>query len=406
MIAVMHRRVFLYSLVSVSAIFPEMAMGGNFPPQTAAIAEALQPFVEDKTIAGAVALVVSPEKILSLDTIGLADLQSGRVMGRDSIFWIASMTKPMTAMGLMMLVEEGRLSIDDAVEKHLPEFSGQKVAAGKDEGGEPRLVEAERKLTVKDLLTHTNGLTASGESYATLAEAVASYAKRPLQFQPGSRWSYSNPGINTLGRLIEVLGGKPYEQFMQERFFDPLGMKDTTFWLTEPQGARLATSYKPSASGASLEPTTIRFLNDRAPTDRNRMPVPAGGLFSTAHDLSRIYRMVLNSGELEGRRYLKAETLKLMRRNHTGDLKVSFADGMHMGLGFHVVNEPVGVTAALSRGSFGHGGAYGTQAWLDPVRRLGIVLLIQRAGLPNSDQSAIRAALQKAAVEAFGKLPQ
>ena len=133
------------------------------------------------------------------------------------------------------------------------------------------------------------------------------------------------------------------------------------------------------------------------------MALPAGGLFSTAADLARIYQMVLNGGTLNSHQFLKPETLKQMTSNQTGDLKVSFSDGMHMGLGFHIVNTPMGVTESLSPGSFGHGGAYGTQAWIDPVKKLAIVLLIQRAGLPNSDQSDMRKALQKAAVEQFGK---
>jgi len=151
-----------------------------------------------------------------------------------------------------------------------------------------------------------------------------------------------------------------------------------------------------------LEETTIKFLSPSL-SDRKRMPLAAGGLFSCAPDLAKIYQMVLNGGMLNGRRYLKEETLKQMTTSQLGDMKVSFADGMAMGLGFHIVNTPMGVTESLSPGSFGHGGAYGTQAWIDPVRGLAIVLLIQRAGLPNSDQSDMRKVVQKAAVEAFGK---
>jgi CubicO group peptidase (beta-lactamase class C family) len=305
----------------------------------------------------------------------------------------------------MMLVEEGKLSIDDPVEKHLPEFKGQMLI---EEKSPERVVlkKPSRPITIKDLLTHTSGLVSAlpggTMDSLTLRGAVVAYAVCPLQFEPGSKWQYCNTGINTLGRLIEVASGETYAEFLQERLFTPLGMKDTTFWPTEAQVKRIAKSYKPNADKTGLEETTVTYLNPNL-SDRSRMAMPAGGLFSTAADLARVYQMVLNGGTLNGHQFLKPETLKQMETNQTGDLKVSFSDGMHMGLGFHIVNTPMGVTESLSPGSFGHGGAYGTQAWIDPVKKLAIVLLIQRAGLPNSDQSGMRKALQKAAVEAFGR---
>lgn len=372
-----------------------------------AIAPALQRFVDDHTISGAVTLVVGKEGIKSLEAVGYSDLKTQAPMAKDAMFWIASMTKPMTSMALMMLVEEGKLSIDDPVEKHLPEFKGQMLAVEKT-ADHVLLKKPSRSITIKDLLTHSSGLISKspldGETLDgnSLHDVVLSYALSPLQFDPGSKWSYCNPGINTLGRLIEVASGKSYAEFMQERLLTPLGMKDTTFWPDEAHVRRIAKSYKPNADKTGLEETTITHLNANL-SDRKRMPMPAGGLFSCAADLAKVYAMVLNGGTLDGHRYLKEETLKLMETSQLGDMKVSFADGMHMGLGFHIVNQPTGVTEALSSGSFGHGGAYGTQAWLDPVRGLGIVLLIQRAGLPNSDQSEMRAVLQKTAVERFGK---
>lgn len=370
-----------------------------------ALAPALQPFVEDGTIPGAVMLVSSPDKVLALETLGVSDLKTKEPMRADAMFWIASMTKPMTAMALMMCVEEGKLSIEDPVAKHLPEFKGQMLVAEK---SPERVVlkKPVRPVTIKDLLTHTSGLVGnlptggSALDTLTLQGAVIGYAISPLQFEPGSKWQYCNPGINTLGRLIEVASGMPYAQFMQEKLFTPLGMKDTTFWPTEAQLKRIAKSYKPNADKTGLEETTVTYLSPKL-TERTRMPLAAGGLFSCAADLAKVYQMVLNGGTLNGHRFLKEETLKQMTTNQTGDLKVSFSDGMHMGLGFHIVNTPMGVTESLSPGSFGHGGAYGTQAWMDPVRKLAIVLLIQRAGLPNSDQSDMRKALQKAAVERF-----
>lgn len=375
--------------------------------KNAAIESALQPFVDDHTMAGAIGLVLSPDGVLALQPVGVGDLQKKTLLDEDSLFWIASMTKPMTALAVMMLVEEGKLSIDDPVEKHLPEFKGQMLLAEKTDH-QVVLKKPQRAITVKDILTHTSGLVsrppmdASIVSYLNLKESVMACALSPLQFEPGMKWSYNNPGINTLGRLVEVISGKPYAEFMQERLFEPLGMVNTTFWPSEEQVSRLAVSYKPNEQTKELEPTNITFIGERDISDKTRMPTPAGGLFSTAKDLAKYYRMLLNRGTLDGRVYIKESTLEKMTTNHTGDLKVSFTDGMHMGLGFHIVNLPGGVTADLSSGSFGHGGAYGTQSWIDPVKKLGFILLVQRAGLPNSDGSDIRAALQKAAVQQFG----
>jgi len=378
-----------------------MAEGPAAPP----IAASLQPFVDDRTITGAVTLVVSSDKVLSLETIGIADLESKKPMEKDAIFWIASMTKPMTAMAVMMLVEEGKVKIDEPVEKYLPEFKGQMLVTEKTDD-HVALRKPARPITVKDLLTHSSGLVSKSPldpkalDTLTLREAVITYALSPLQFEPGSKWSYCNPGINTLGRIVEVVSGIPYAVFMQEKLFTPLGMKDTTFWLSADQAKRLVKSYKLTEDKSALEETTISALSSPV-TNRGRMPLPAGGLFSTADDLARIYQMVLNGGKLGRKQYLKEETLKLMATNQLGDMKVSFADGMNMGLGFHIVKTPMEVTEALSPGSFGHGGAYGTQAWIDPVKKLAIVLLIQRAGLPNSDKSEMRRVLQRTAVDAF-----
>ncbi len=375
----------------------------DLPPQ---VALALQPFVEDHTISGAVTLVVGKDGVRSLESIGVRDLAANDAMKPDAMFWIASMTKPMTAIAVMMMVEEGKLNVDDAVEKYLQEFKGQMVAAEK-APDHVLLKRPARPITIKDLLTHSSGLVgkspldASALDQMTLREAVITFALSPLQYEPGSKWSYCNPGITTLGRLVEVASGKSYAEFMQERLFDPLGMKDTTFWPSKEQLARLATAYKPKADGSGLEPTTITFLGADL-TDRRRMALPAGGLFSCGTDLARLYQMLLNEGTLEGHRFLKPETLKEMTTSQLGEMKVSFAEGMNMGLGFHIVKTPMGVTESLSPGSYGHGGAYGTQAWIDPTRGLAIVLLIQRAGLPNSDQSEMRRVLQRAAVEKFG----
>jgi len=331
--------------------------------------------------------------------VGKSDLASGRIMKKDDLFWIASMTKPMTAICVLMLQEEGKLSIDDPVEKHLPEFKNQWLVEQK-EANKLTLIRPKRPVTVRDLLMHTGGLgdVKSPRVTATLAELAMGYAREALQFEPGSQWRYSNPGINTLGRIVEVVSGKDFASFIQERIFDPLQMRDTTFWPTEEQSKRIAKSYKLNKETGKLDETVVYFTEGPL-TDRRRTPFPAGGLYSSAQDVARVYQMMLNGGALEGKRLLKPETVTLMTTTQSGDIKTGFVDGMSWGLGFQVVREPEGVTAALSKGTFGHGGAYATQSWGDPQKGLAYVLLIQRAGLPNGDDSEIRGEFQKVAAE-------
>ena len=363
---------------------------------------ALQELQEKPEFAGAVTMVVGPDRIIALEAFGLADIASGRPMRKDSLFWIASMTKPITAMGVLMLVEEGKLGLDDPVEKYLPSFKAQKLATPTGPVPTPRPV------TIRDLLTHTSGLSAASPTVANqpvdtipLAAMVDHSGRTPLISAPGAKWAYSNTGINALGRIIEVVSGQPYPDFVQKRFFDPLDMNSTSFWPDDTLQASLATPYrKDKATGKLIAAGNSRFSNPLQ--NRARTAIPAGGLFSTANDLAQLCQMILRGGELDGHRFLRPETLKLMTTNQLGEMpKVSFAEGMRMGLGFHVVGTPIGVTESLSPGSFGHGGAYGTQAWIDPVRRQAYILLIQRTDLANSDGSEIRREFQKTAVEAF-----
>jgi CubicO group peptidase (beta-lactamase class C family) len=372
--------------------------------ENAVTAFALQHFVDNDEISGAVTVVVGPDGIIAIEAFGLADVAKKRSMGKDSMFWIASMTKPMTAMGVMMLVEEGKVKLDDPLEKYVPEFKGIQVKTPQG------LITATRLVTVKDLLTHTSGVdtgavTPAGAPIDTLplATMAAAYAKKPLTDQPGTKWSYNNNAINLLGRIIEVASGKPYADFMEERLFEPLGMDNTTFWPSPDHMDVLAKPYsKNKETGALVEAKNTRFSEPLH--DPKRTPFPAGGLYSCAKDLGKIYQMILNEGQLNGKRFLKASTLKQMTTNQLGDLpKVSFAQGMQMGLGFHLVAQPQEVTESLSIGSFGHGGAFGTQAWIDPVKKRAYVLLIQRTDLKNSDQSEIRREFQKAAKEAYAK---
>lgn len=362
------------------------------------IPRAMQRFVDEQVIAGAVTLVAREGRVVALDATGRADLATRAPMRKDNLFWIASMTKPMTGVAVLMLQDEGRLSVDDPVEKHLPEFRNQWMVAerGKDT---LTLKRPSRRITIKDLLTHTAGLgnLDAPRPDASLAELVVGYSQIPLQFEPGSRWQYSNPGINTLGRIVEVVSGQPFGGFMERRLFKPLGMKDTTFWPTPAQAKRLAKSYEPGAGSKGLAETDIFFLRGLPVTDRRRTPFPAGGLFSTAEDVAKFYQMMLDGGVANGRRLLSQAAVQQLTTTQSGDIKTGFTEGMSWGLGFQVVKEPQGVTAMLSKGTFGHGGAYGTQSWADPKTKTIYVLMIQRAKLNNSDGSEIRKVFQETA---------
>jgi CubicO group peptidase (beta-lactamase class C family) len=359
------------------------------------ISDRMQDFVSEHIVSGAVTLVADADAVLHHEAVGKSDLESGRMMRKDDLFWIASMTKPMTAVCVLMLQEEGKLSIDDPVEKYLPEFGKQWLVERKD-AERKVLVRPHRAVILRDLLTHTAGLSdfTPPRPDCTLSELGMAYSQQPLEFEPGSKWKYNNPGINVLGRIVEVVAGIEFSKFLQERLLDVLEMKDTTFWPSEAQLARMALSYKLNKETNRLE-VTRPYFTEAPLTSRTRTPIPAGGLFSTAVDVANFYRMLLSNGEFKGKRLLKAETVRLMTTTQTGDIRTGFVEGMSWGLGFQVVKQPKGPTESLSVGSFGHGGAFATQSWADPVKGRVYVLLIQRAGMPGGDGSEMRAVLQK-----------
>ena len=356
------------------------------PPVMEAVNKQMEGFVEAREIAGAVTLVADGKKILHLSATGLADVEKNRAMATDSVFWIASMTKPVTATAVMIMQDEGKLSVDDPVSKYLPEFTGDKAG-----------------ITIAQCLTHTSGLSeVSGEEseeVTTLKDLMPLFTVKPLGFAPGSKWQYCQSGINTAARVVEVVSGKVFPEFLAERLFGPLGMKDTSFYPTEAQTARIANAYKRGDDG-KLEQAPITFLGGKSIADQTRYPRANGGLFSTAEDYSKFAQMILNGGELDGKRYLKAETVRQMTSIQTADLASGFVPGSAWGLGWSLVREPQGVTAALSPGSFGHGGLFGTQAWIDPVKQRIYLLLLQRANFTNqggADGSDLRREFQNAA---------
>ncbi|MFO0959617.1 MAG: serine hydrolase domain-containing protein [Isosphaeraceae bacterium] len=376
------RRIAAISL-GLLLIGPGMAMGQELSGK-------LQPFVEAHSLAGAVALVADRDGVLGVETAGHADVEAGKPMARDSLFWIASQSKPITATALMMLVDEGKVALDDPVAKFLPEFGDLWLTAERDNDHQ-LLKRPSRPITIRDILSHTSGLPFASAAEKPTLDALSlrvcalTYAMTPLQFEPGTKYAYSNAGINTAGRIIEVVSGQPYEAFMDSRLFRPLGMKDTTFWPNAEQLKRLARSYKPDSAKTGLEATTIGQL--QYPLDNpKRQPMPAGGLFSTADDVARFCRMILNDGTLDGRRYLSEKSVREMTRRQTAtDIKESY------GLGWSV-----------NGSEFGHGGAMATNMSILRDRGLVLVYLVQHAGFPN-DGAKAQGVFREAAIAKFGK---
>jgi CubicO group peptidase (beta-lactamase class C family) len=368
------------------------------------IADSLQPFVDNHTIAGAVTLVASRDKVLSLAAVGYADLAAKRPMRTDDLFWIASMSKPITATALMMLVDDGKVKLDDAVEKYLPEFRDQWMIAEQDKD-HMLLKRPSHPITVRNILSHTSGLrpTSAMETptldLLPLRDAVRSCAMTPLQFDPDTKYQYSNAGVNTAGRIIEVVSGIPYEEFLQKRLFDPLGMKDTTFRPTEEQLKRLAKSYKPDKDGKDLAETPVTQCFYPL-TDPKRQPFPAGGLFSTASDVGVFGQMILNGGTYGGKRYVSEEAVRQMTSTQTGDLLSKGKGENGYGLGWSTSRKAR--ADAVIPGPCGHGGAYATNLWIDPDKQLVTVFMVQYNG-PGGEVGKARAAFEKAAADAFGK---
>jgi CubicO group peptidase (beta-lactamase class C family) len=366
------------------------------------VGAAMQEMVAKNEVAGAVTVVVTKDRVLHLETTGSSDLAAKRPMTPDTLFWIASMTKPVTGVAVLMLQDDGKLKVSDPVAKYLPGFADLKTASGKP-----------ANLTITQILTHTSGLgEASGpaaQAAKTLADLEKIWLATPMQYEPGEKWKYTQSGINAASRIVEVISGKTFDVFVQERIFDPLGMKDTTFYPTDAQRARLVTAYAKNATTGALDVVPPR--QDFGP--RNRPPQGNGGLYSTAPDYARFARMLLNGGALDGRRYLTADAMKLLMTPQTGDLPTGFFQsdqwgnrGANYGWGIatSILKTPHdGVASMLSPGTYGHGGAWGTQAWIDPVKGVAYILMIQRSGLPNSDGSDVRLAFQQAAAKALAK---
>lgn len=372
--------------------------------QAGPITKKLEPFVADHTLAGAVVLVSSAEKDLDLEAVGWADLAAKTPMRTDCLFWIASMSKPITATALMMLVDEGKVRLDDPVERYLPEFRGQMRVVERS-GDLVVLKKPAHPITVREILSHTSGLIGQSPleeklDSLPLSTTALTYGLSPLEFEPGSKYEYCNPGINTAGRIIEVVSGKPFDTFLKERLFDPLNMKDTTFWPSDDQLKRLAKSYRPNKSNDGLEELEIEQLTYPLGDRTRRFTYPAGGLFSTAADLAAFCRMILNGGAVGGRRLVSESSIRAMTSTQTGSLLGQ--DGGGYGLGLNTSRKTAGDGGPVIPGPCGHGGAYSTTMNIDPERHLITVFLVQHAGFPNDAGGKIRETFETAALETFG----
>ncbi|MBL8239566.1 MAG: beta-lactamase family protein [Bryobacterales bacterium] len=370
----------------------------------ARIAPRMKEFVEAGKAAGIVTLVAHKGEVVSFDAVGYTDLETRQPMTKENIFQLHSMTKPIVALAAMQLAEEGRLSLADPVEKHLPEFRGQMMIGAPHDAGAKLIRKPARPITIRDLMTHTSGMMLNpppgigelhGALHKSLADVTLVLSQQPLEFEPGSKWQYSNTGIATLARIVEVISGQPLEVYMAKRIFEPLGMKDTYFFPPKDKWNRMPTAYI-LRDGKPLKYTSDP-LGEGAMKFRDgaKYSLPEGGLYSTAADLLTLYKAILNDGRHGSFRLLSPAGLRLMRTSHTGDLKTG-TPGAGWGLGWFVMKEEAS-GQPMAEGTFGHGGRYGTYCFLDPTNGLIGIFLIHREGGSDERQAFVQltyAALQ------------
>lgn len=400
----------MFFVVLIVLAAPSAAQTPRSSPESAGISterlrrihELMQRNIDAGNFSGAVTLVARNGKIAHLEAQGLMDIETKKAMAPNAMFRIMSMTKPAVGVATMILVEEGKVRLNDPVSKFIPQFKDLKVAvaqpgpAGGGGGGQrgagqrgaaaPRFytVPAEREITIKDLLTHTSGLVSgtisnseAGKESVRLTgkESNADYIPRlggvPLEFQPGSRWAYSaQAGFDTLVLVVEVASGQKFDQFAQQRIFGPLGMKDTFFYPAESYKPRIASRYNRSEKGLVKVTNEANFMNGVFFSG-------GGGLLTTAEDYLQFGLMLVNGGQLNGKRVLSPRTVELMRSVFIPDTLQGRPRGEGYGLSMRVVNDPVQRGTALSAGSFGWSGAYGTHFWVDPKEKLVAVLMTQ-----------------------------
>jgi CubicO group peptidase (beta-lactamase class C family) len=359
------------------------------------IGPAMQRYIDSGLVPGTVTLVARKGKVVHLEARGARDAESGATMSTDVIFRIASMTKPITSVALMMLYEEGKFRLNDPISKWMPEYAEPKVAEPLPDsasGPRYRLVPAVRPITVRQLLTHTAGfansylgffkqevdkVSAKQKPDDTIADYVSRFAAVPLNYQPGDRWEYSG-ATNHIGRLVEILSGMTLDEFFQKRIFEPLGMKDTHFYLPVSKLPRFAAQYTPGEKDKKIVLADAPTAESRFVKEPHTFFLGAGGLVSTATDYWRFQQMMLQGGELDGRRILGRKTVELMTSNHTGDLPIWLSGpGFGFGLGYSVLLDHGAAGSMQSNGTFAWGGAFCTTFWVDPHEELIGILMTQ-----------------------------
>ncbi|MFN7927866.1 MAG: serine hydrolase domain-containing protein [Blastocatellia bacterium] len=360
----------------------------------------IQSNIESHQLTGAVTLVARKGRVAHYEAQGFMELDNKTPMRKDALFRMASSSKPVASVAILMLMEEGKLRLNDPISRFLPEFRSPKVAVLKSTAPPPPAapgqpppapdiytIPANRIITVRDLLTHTSGLGSGGPSAGEMAkvaqtrtptDTLADYIPRlgplPLDFQPGTQWRYSpGAGIDTLGRIVEIASGLTFDQFLKQRIFDPLGMKDTFFALPEDRLPRLMTLYRRVNNQLEKNPNQPSLLNQKYFSG-------AGGLVSTAEDYFHFAQMLANGGQLNGKRLLSPRTVELMSSNHVGEMfvgQLGRPPGMGFGFAVEVVVDAIKANSRRSNGSFGWDGAFGTHFWVDPKEQLVAVLMIQ-----------------------------
>jgi CubicO group peptidase (beta-lactamase class C family) len=361
------------------------------------IHDTMQRHIDAGDFSGAVTLVARRGRVVHLEAQGRLNLKSNAPMTTDAIFRIASMTKPITATAILMLMEEGKVRLSDPVSRFVPEFKALKVGVPLETPPAPagaRLAEtpfytmpAAREITIHDLLTHTSGLVSGGIGASeaaknprkpadTLADYIPQLGRLPLSFQPGSRWTYSpGAGFDTLGRVVEVASGQSFDQFLRLRIFEPLGMKDTFFNAPDDRAARGAALYQRTAEGLELPA-------NQTPPAVTKYFSGGGGLMSTAEDYIQFAQMLLNRGQLNGKRLLGPRTVDLMAAVHVPDTVPGRAPGRGFGLSVQVVSNAVAAGYRVSNNSYGWDGAFGTHFWVDPKEQIVGIMMVQTSN-PN-----------------------
>jgi len=374
--------------------------------------DAMQGLVDEGRLAGITTMIARHGQIADFQTYGYRDMEADDPMAEDAIFRIYSMSKPITGVALMMLYEEGKFRLSDPVRRYIPEFADLKVAASWGPDG-PVLEDADHAMTIRELMTHTAGfaygigdphpadrLYASEgvlDSRGTLKDMIDKLAGLPLRQQPGTRWTYS-VAVDVQGYLVEVLSGQPFDEFLQERIFDPLGMVDTGFHVPAENHGRFAQVYGYDRSGAlAVTPIFDAPAGSRPFLDPATFFSGGGGLVSTTMDYMRFCQMLLNGGELDGARILSPTTVAMMSRNHLPRGMAEYAPGAGFGLDFSVVLDPV-EAGSVSAGEYSWGGAAGTWFWIDPVEDLVFVGMIQQGGGGRPDVRSLSRQLTYGAI--------